>query len=172
MKRFTVLVVVLSLIALGSVETSRAQSQVPSASKPEKHPLIRKALAALHNAAGDLEDASKDFCGHRETALDAVNVAIDQLGLAIACDRNSAQSVSLIESVGQSIVQAQTDVRASATRERHPLIRKALAALHNAAADLEDASKDFCGHRETALDAVDRAIDQLGLAIACDQKGA
>jgi hypothetical protein len=169
MKRFTIPVVVLSLIAFGSVETSRAQSQIRSAAKPERHPLIRKALAALHNAADDLEDASKDFCGHRETALDAVNVAIDQLGLAIACDRNSAQSMSVIESVGQSVAQAQTEIRAAATRERHPLIRKALAALHNAAIDLEDASKDFCGHREAALDAVDRAIDQLGLAIACDK---
>src|SRR5690242_2211141 len=98
MKRLTtIMVVVLSLMAFGSEQNSRAQ--LPSAAKPERHPLIRKALAALHNAAGDLEDASKDFCGHREAALDAVNNAIDQLGLAIACDRNSAQSVSLIESV-------------------------------------------------------------------------
>ena len=170
MKRFTtIMVVVLSLIAFGSVQNSVAQSQVPSAAKAERHPLIRKALAALHNAAGDLEDASKDFCGHREAALDAVNNAIDQLGLAIACDRNSAQSVSLIQSIEQSVSQTQSIVRVSATRERHPLIRKALAVLHNAADDLEDASKDFCGHREAALDAVDRAIDQLGLAIACDQ---
>src|SRR6202040_2114921 len=112
-------------------------------------------------AADDLEDASKDFCGHREAALDAVNNAIDQLGLAIACDRTPAQSMSLIESVGQSVVQAQTEVRVTGMRERHPLIRKALAALQNAAVDLEDASRDFCGHREAALDAVDRAIDQL-----------
>ena len=169
MKRFTILVVVVSLVALASVETSRAQSDISPAAKPERHPLIRKALAALQNAAADLEDASKDFCGHREAALDATNNAIDQLGLAIACDRSSAQSVSIIESVAQSVAQSQTDVRASGKRERHPLIRKALAALQNAAIDLEDASRDFCGHREAALDAVNRAIDQLGLAIACDR---
>jgi len=69
MKRLTTIrVVAVSLVAFGSVQNSSAQSQIPSAAKPERHPLIRKALAALHNAADDLEDASKDFCGHREAA--------------------------------------------------------------------------------------------------------
>jgi len=53
--------------------------------------------------------------------------------------------------------------------ERHPMIRKAINALGAAKDDLEDASHDFCGHRAEALEATNKAIIQLKLALESDR---
>jgi hypothetical protein len=50
-------------------------------------------------------------------------------------------------------------------QERHPRIREAIRALHGARDDLEHAARDFGGHREEAMRACDRAIEQLELAM-------
>jgi hypothetical protein len=55
------------------------------------------------------------------------------------------------------------------TRERHPEIRKAIAALERAKTDLKRASHDFGGHRAEALESCDRAIAQLKLALQYDR---
>jgi hypothetical protein len=160
----TIAVTLMFTFTMGGFSTSTAAASAGSAAGAyERHPLIRKALAALQLAAADLEDASHDFCGHRVDALQAVEVAIDQLGLAIACDPKpaSAQAISY---------QNPSSFAAASTRERHPDIRKAIAALHLAADDLSDASHDFCGHRVDALAATEGAIYELGLALACDRQ--
>jgi hypothetical protein len=54
--------------------------------------------------------------------------------------------------------------------ERHPEIRKAIAQLKRAKADLQAASHDFGGHREAALKACDDAIAQLQQALQYDKK--
>ncbi len=56
-----------------------------------------------------------------------------------------------------------------ARRERHPAIRKAIAALERAKTDMQRASHDFGGHRAAALEACDRAIEQLRLALQYDK---
>ena len=171
MKKSTMFASALAVVlTFGTGIPSHGQTEVAqSSSKHERHPLIRKAIAALHLAANDLEDASHDFCGHRVDALEAVNNAIDQLGLAIGCDSQSTARPFQQSSSSQGQTQQDSSVAPQGKHERHPAIRKALAALHLAADDLGDASHDFCGHRETALDATNHAIDELGLAIACDQ---
>jgi hypothetical protein len=55
-------------------------------------------------------------------------------------------------------------------RERHPEIRKAIAALKRAKYDLQHASHDFGGHRADALAATDKAIEQLELALQFDKQ--
>jgi len=55
-------------------------------------------------------------------------------------------------------------------RERHPEIRKAIAALERAKTDLQRASHDFGGHRAEALAACDKAIEQLKLALQYDKR--
>ena len=54
-------------------------------------------------------------------------------------------------------------------REPHPEIRKAITALERAKADLKRASHDFGGHRVAAIEACDRAIAQLRLALQYDR---
>ncbi len=55
--------------------------------KGERHPEIRRALANLNRAKGNLQSAAHDFYGHREQALDLVNRAIDQCQQALADDK-------------------------------------------------------------------------------------
>src|SRR5215470_5134653 len=52
----------------------------------EPHPLIRRAVNALQGARTDLQNAAKDFCGHRVDALNATNAALGQLQQALQCD--------------------------------------------------------------------------------------
>jgi hypothetical protein len=61
-------------------------------------------------------------------------------------------------------------LKRAAARERHPEIRKAIDALERAKTDLKRANHDFGGHREAALDACDKAIVQLRLALQYDKK--
>jgi hypothetical protein len=55
-------------------------------------------------------------------------------------------------------------------RERHPSIRRAIDALRAARNDLEHADHDFGGHRVEAMQAIDRAIDQLQVALRFDNR--
>lgn len=54
--------------------------------------------------------------------------------------------------------------------ERHPEIRSAIVALEKAKYHLQHAAHDFGGHREDALKAVDKALEQLKLALQYDKK--
>jgi hypothetical protein len=54
-------------------------------------------------------------------------------------------------------------------RERHPAIRRAINALEAAKSDLDRADHDFGGHRAAAIEAINRALEQLGLALQFDR---
>jgi hypothetical protein len=49
--------------------------------------------------------------------------------------------------------------------ENRPKIRQAINALENARKDLQNAAHEFCGHRAEALEATNRAIEQLRRAL-------
>jgi len=53
----------------------------------ERHPEIRRALRNLQQAKGNLQNAARDFSGHREQALDLVQRAIDQCQQALQADK-------------------------------------------------------------------------------------
>jgi hypothetical protein len=53
--------------------------------------------------------------------------------------------------------------------ERHPAIRNAIRALERAKADMQHADHDFGGHRVEALEACERAIAQLKMALQFDK---
>ncbi len=55
-------------------------------------------------------------------------------------------------------------------RERHPNIRRAINALRVARNDLEHADHDFGGHRVEAMQSIDRAIEQLEIALRFDAR--
>ncbi|HZR58890.1 MAG TPA: hypothetical protein VFA74_18625 [Terriglobales bacterium] len=52
--------------------------------------------------------------------------------------------------------------------ERHPEIRAAIDALHNAKEHLEHAAHDFRGHRVDAIHAIDEAERQLRICMEVD----
>jgi hypothetical protein len=62
-------------------------------------------------------------------------------------------------------------VTAHATRtEQHPRIRAAIRELEAAKVELQKAPHDFGGHRADAVMAVDKAIEQLRIALQYDKK--
>jgi hypothetical protein len=146
------------LVFFGLLATPR-----PSTAAGEPHPLIRRAVNALHAAVTDLQNAAHDYCGHRVEALQASNSALAQLQQALQCDSGRKS-----RSAGADI---EPDPEPSATAaERHPNIYRAINALGAAEGDLQNAAHDYCGHRVEALGAVQNALSQLKLAIQCDKK--
>lgn len=55
-------------------------------------------------------------------------------------------------------------------KEKHPHIRAALKELREAKKELKEAAHDFGGHRAEALEAVDKAINQLETCLKFDKK--
>ena len=131
----------------------------------EEHPVIHRAIRTLEAAKGYMESAPHDFCGHRVDALAESNLALNELGLAVICDKRKDKST------GSVLLQTSPLGNASACHEtgRHPLIREAIDALQLARHDLNGASHHYCGHRIEALEAVNRALTQLRLALTCDK---
>jgi hypothetical protein len=131
----------------------------------EQHPTIHRAIRALEAAKADIEAAPHDFCGHRDAILSESNLALNQLGLAIICDKRRDRSDE-----PPAKKQGTTDMLLSTglVTEKHPLIHQAISALQSARRDLNSAVHDYCGHRVEALEAVNRALTQLKLALECD----
>lgn len=159
-----------ALVTTAAAQTSTSQRRPLRREKQEHHPMIERAIRALEGAKDDLEDASRDFCGHREDAAESVTNALNQLRLALASDRaqiephRATESGNIPKGKGQQVGYSRRGA------ERHPKIRQAIRALERAKDDLEDAAHDFHGHRAEALEASNRALDRLKMALACDKK--
>jgi len=54
--------------------------------------------------------------------------------------------------------------------EHHPELHKAMRKLRGAKEDLEKADHDFGGHRVKAIEAIDRALEELRAALEFDKK--
>jgi hypothetical protein len=78
-----------SSIALGGIYpllTPNASAGLP-AEKLERHPHLRRSLHELREARRELQTADHDFGGHRVKAIEAVDVAIKQIEIALRYDR-------------------------------------------------------------------------------------
>jgi hypothetical protein len=82
--------------------------------------------------------------------------------------RRQASVTSLVALAGLSM--AASTAALAEGGERHPNIRRAIEALRAARNDLEHADHDFGGHRVEAMRAVDRAIEQLQVALRFDNR--
>ena len=63
----------------------------------------------------------------------------------------------------------QAGQRRRAGGERHPEIRAAIGALERAKRHLQEAAHDFGGHRAEALESVNKALEQLRMALQYDK---
>jgi acyl-CoA reductase-like NAD-dependent aldehyde dehydrogenase len=66
-------------------------------------------------------------------------------------------------------VSAQLFAAEASPAERHPHIRSALHELREARGELKTAAHDFGGHRDEAVEAVDKAIRQLEECLKYDK---
>ena len=168
------LVTLMSTITLlGTLMVTTTTAHNVQKKKPgERHPKIHQAINALESAKNDLQNAAHEFCGHRVEALEATNVAIRQLRLALESDRaaippaNNAtlQWASYVPPSNTAVGQ-----KVGKRAERHPLIKRAITALQAAKYDMEHAADDFHGHKAAALEATNKALNQLHAALACSK---
>ena len=58
-----------------------------SAVTQERHPHIRGAMQELREARRELATGAHDFCGHKVAAMREIDATLEQLRLALDCDR-------------------------------------------------------------------------------------
>jgi len=74
-----------ALMIMGVVGTSRPANTEPQ--REERHPRIRAAMESLRDAQEYMRTAAHDFCGHKAAAMRANEAAMQQLRMAMECDR-------------------------------------------------------------------------------------
>ena len=89
--------------------------------------------------------------------------AFAALGIAVAFV--AALNFSTLAAAPASPTHAPTSTKV----EPHPEIRAAIAAPERAKTHLQHAAHDFGGHRVEAIGAIDRALEQLKLALQFDK---
>jgi hypothetical protein len=73
----------IGLVAAFSAGTWTAQAQ----NKKEAHPVLERAIDQINNIKGQLQSAPKDFAGHKQKAIEALNLATDELHQAMRVDK-------------------------------------------------------------------------------------
>lgn len=130
-------------VVLGFVSETRAA---------EKYPRMVAALGELKEAVKEMKDARDDFGGHKAKALEATDHAIVQMEKAL-------------KAAGVEMVFVPPASEVYKDYKNYPHIHHALANLRAARMEMKNAATDFGGHKEKAIEAVDRAIGQLEKAL-------
>jgi hypothetical protein len=69
-----------TLIALGIASAFSAGAWTADAqNRKEGHPVLERAIDQINNIRGRLQQAPRDFGGHKQKAIDALNLASDEL---------------------------------------------------------------------------------------------
>ncbi len=74
--------IVLGMTAAFSFGAWTADAQ----NKREPHPVLERAIDQITNIKGRLQQAPKDFGGHKQKAIDALSLASDELRQAMQFD--------------------------------------------------------------------------------------
>jgi len=118
------------------------------------YPHMHHALASLHEARKELDDAEDIFKGHRDEAIDDVERAIKavQDGLHEQHDEEAA-------------IPAGSPSARNLDDDHFPHLHRALERLKDAKQELESAEPIFGGHRDEAVSRTERAMKQIEDAI-------
>jgi hypothetical protein len=144
MTRSLLVTAVLSALSLVGVAAPRAAA--------EEHPRLHAALFEMRHARTELREARHDFGGHRVKALEALDAAITQVEKALRAVGDNVRGID----PGKAVYRGYAN---------HPHIRHALAEARAARTELVEAAHDYKGHRAKAVEALDRVINQLGMAL-------
>jgi len=137
-KLFGSLIVVLAVFAA-------AQATVPD------QPYMEAALADLNKAKTELAAALRNKGGHRATAANLTQQAINQVKAGMAF--------------------AKTHNHTTVSAPDQPHMQAALAALTSARNNLDKADADKGGHRAKAIDLIKQAIDEVNAGITAGEGG-
>jgi hypothetical protein len=144
MTRSLLVTTVLGAVALLGLGAPRAAA--------EEHPRMHTALYEMRHARTELKEAAHDFGGHRVKALEALEVAINQVDKALRAVGDNAKG----SDPGKDVYKEYAN---------HPHIRRALAEAREARKELREAAHEYKGHREKAVLALDEVVVQLERAL-------
>jgi hypothetical protein len=140
----------IGFVNAGQLGNSSSSQQAEE--KQPKHIHMHNAKEALKEARGALEKAEDVFKGHREEALAHVDHAIKEIQTAVD------------EAGGESSGPADRPAVSQLDEGRFPHMHKAAERMEYALSELQTADK-FNGHRDAAIDEVQKGLDQLHKAI-------
>ena len=80
------LAAVLTLPATSVAQKKRTKPRAATAQKSD-YPKIRAAIASLEAAKAELVNSNKDFGGHKQDAIDAINDALKRMRLALQFEK-------------------------------------------------------------------------------------
>jgi hypothetical protein len=73
--------------AAASAQGRKTRPNKPVTTRTVNYPKIRAAIASLEAAKAELQNSDKDFGGHKQEALDAINDAVKRLRLALQFEK-------------------------------------------------------------------------------------
>jgi hypothetical protein len=111
-------------------------------------PRMQAARTDLQKARAELRNATTDKGGHRQRALGYIDSALSEIAAGIRFDRRHDDEAFLPD---------------------QPRMEAALDQLRSARSNLDAASSDKGGHREKAIDYVNKAIDEVKKGIEYDR---
>jgi hypothetical protein len=82
-----VVAILLGFAGLGLWNWSDGGSTVNAQERHEVHPHLVQAIGEMKEARRELKEAGHDFGGHRVKAIEAIDVAVQQLETALRYDR-------------------------------------------------------------------------------------
>lgn len=122
-------------------------------------PFMQAARTDLQKARAALQRAERNKGGHRANAIGLINSAIAEINRGITYDRTHIRRRYDAELSGVNEMSRPAVVD-------QPNMKAALDHLQNAKRNLQSASADKGGHRQNAIDLVNRAIDEVNRGIA------
>jgi hypothetical protein len=127
------------------------------------HPMIRDAQKDLQQARNALSQAAPQFAGHREKALEHVNAAMQELDQALQYAAQQGQGTPNPYNTANN--QGYVQPMSSANNSNYPNMADAQRALDAARNALQQASNQFGGHKQNALQHIDQAFQEINLGI-------
>ena len=131
------------------------------ASVPDQ-PFMQAARADLQKARAALQRAEYNKGGHRANAIGFINSAINERERGIRYDRTHIRRRR--HPAGPTA--NENFSRSDALVVDQPNMRSALEHLQNAKRNLQSATADKGGHRQNAIELINRAIDEVNRGIA------
>jgi len=126
------------------------------------HPMMRDAQQALQQARNNLQQAAPQFAGHREKALEHVNLAMQELNAAFQFAAQQGTSNPYNTANDQGYVQPMSS---GANNTDYPRMTEAQRALEQARNALQQASNQFGGHKQNALQHIEQALQEINLGM-------
>jgi hypothetical protein len=146
----TIAAAVVAFAVAGGLYAFLGSAMVPTANARLKdHPRLESAHSALKDAKEYLEASERNFHGHKDAAVRAMDFAMKQIYLCSEeADRRDAP-----------------EPRSFSERSEHAKLYHAKEQLKDAREYLRESRHDFHGHKTAAIEGLDVAIHQIDICL-------